>query len=73
MKGSNTIAQANLVAPVLHIKLSIHVQNTIYNNFVENINVLLVTSQLKLPKQYTFLLPIFCNDAITTKKRETIK
>jgi len=73
MNGNNTNAQAILVAPVLHIKLSIHVQNSIYNNLTANINVVLVTSHDKLPRQYTFLLPIFCTDAIKTKKSEITK
>lgn len=73
MNGNNTIAQAIAVAPVLHIKLSIQVQNNIYNNLTANISVVLVTSQDKLPRQYMFLLPIFCIDAIKTKKSEITK
>jgi len=73
MNGNNTSAQANLVAPLLHIKLSIHVQNSIYNNLIINTNGVLVTSHVKFPIQYTFLLPKFCTDAITTKKIEIAK
>ena len=73
MNGNNTRAQAILVAPVLHIKLSIQVQNNIYNNLTANISVVLVTSQDKLPRQYTLRLPIFCMDAINTKKSEITK
>ena len=73
MKGNNTSAHAILVAPVLHIKFSIQVQNNIYNNLIANINVVSVTSQDRFPRQYTVLLPIFCMDAINTKTSEITK
>jgi hypothetical protein len=73
MNGINTRAQAIGVAPVLHIKLSIQVQNIIYNNLTVNIRVVLVTSQDRFPRQYTLLLPIFCIDAMSTKKSEITK
>jgi len=73
MKGNRTIAHAIFVAPVLHIRLRIQVQNNIYNSFTTKIKPVLVTSQLKFPRQYTFLLPKFCIDAMNTKNNEITK
>jgi len=71
--GNKTNIHAMFVEPDLHIKFKIQVQNNIYISFTTNTNVVLVTSQLKLPRQYTFLLPIFCIDAINTKTSEIAK
>jgi hypothetical protein len=44
--GNNTKNHDKAVSPVLHIKFRTHVQNTMYNIFIENMMNVLLTSQL---------------------------
>tara|TARA_B100000123_G_C25578566_1_gene361634 strand:- start:70 stop:225 length:156 start_codon:yes stop_codon:yes gene_type:complete len=51
MNGNKTKNQAMLVAPALHIRFNIQVQNKMYIILIRKITDVLVTSQEKSPKQ----------------------
>ena len=73
INGNKTKNQAMLVAPALHIRFKIHVQNTTYNIFITKIKDVFGTSHDCEPKQYTLVLPKFCVIATNKKTIDIIK